>query len=362
MCYLAPVQLDAQLEASLLRELMRRWRDYNHCFFQRAMKPPVFGLSDGREMLGRWEPKRRRILVSRPLVIEASWGAVLEVLKHEMAHQYVHEVLGVDDETAHGPAFRRVCERLGFDATASGLPSADADDEERMRLLQRVSDLLALAESSNRHEAENAAAAAQKMMLRHNIELCSRPGRKRYSFRYLGEPKGRRQESEHILAAILAEHFFVEAIWVSGYRPHDEKRGSVLELCGTPENLEIACYVHGFLQQTAERLWKEHKKRHGIRRNRDRRAYIAGVMEGFSERLSREKKAARERGLVWVGDADLSRYYRTRHPHVRAVRLQGHGESSARADGRAAGRDIVLRKGVRGSSSGGTPRLLPGKT
>ncbi len=361
-----PSELDAQLEAALLRELSQRWGDYNACFFRHALKRPVLALGESDEILGRWEPERRRIVLSRKLVTAAGWGTVLEVLKHEMAHQYAHEILGAVGETAHGPVFQRVCDNLGIDATAAGMPAAISDDENRMRLLQRVSDLLALAQSSNRHEAENAAAAAQKLMLRHNIELCSRSERQHYAFRYLGEPKGRRQESEHILASILAEHFFVEVIWVAGYRAHDKKRGSVLELCGTPENLDISCYVHGFLQRTAERLWKEHKRRQGIRRDRDRRTYIAGVMEGFAERLSREKTKANQSGLVWVGDADLNDYYRVRHPRVRAVRVQGHGYSEARSEGRSAGRAIVLHKGVEAGDTrarnSAAPRQLPAKT
>ena len=42
---------------------------------------------------------------------------MVEVLKHEMAHQYAHEILGARDESAHGEAFRTVCQRLGIDAS-----------------------------------------------------------------------------------------------------------------------------------------------------------------------------------------------------------------------------------------------------
>ncbi len=354
--------LSAQLEASLLRELTHQWQSLNGTFFNHSMAPPVFALTDGETTLGRWDGASRRMLFQRSMVVAAHWSAVLEVLKHEMAHQFVHEVLGVTDESAHGPTFVRVCEDRGFDALAAGMPDGEPD-EERQRLLRRVSNLLALAQSSNQHEAENAAAAAQKLLLRHNIELCNSPNQQRYAFRHVGEPKSRHQEAEHLLAGILVEHFFVRAIWVSSYRPTDEKRGSVLELCGSPENLDIAVYVHGFLADTAERLWKEHKKANGIRRNRDRRAFIAGVMEGFGARLKLEKLQNVERGLVWVGDADLKRYYRQRHPHIRSVRLQGQGYNQARMDGRSAGNKIVLRKGVKGNTSnGGKPRALPRKT
>ena len=355
-------RLSAELEATLLRELGRCWRELNHGFFKGALRPPLMRLIDSQQLLGRWDRSLRTIELSRRFVLDANWGSVIEVVKHEMAHQYVHEVLGAVEETAHGPAFRQLCERIGVDRSASGLPSSsDADNGERQRVLRRVADLLALAKSPNRHEAENAAAVAQRLMLKHNIALSQEPGRLDYGFRHLGEPKGRIQESEHILAAIIAEHFFVEAIWVPGYRVLDGKRGSLLEICGSRENLEMAGYAHAFLGGTAERLWRAHKREHGIEGNRDRRGYLAGVMEGFNERLVAEKRLNRDRGLVWVGDADLRRYHKKRHPHVRSVRLRGHGHSDARAHGRAAGREIVLHRGIQTKTESRRRALPPGR-
>lgn len=350
-------RLNAELEASLLRELMRTWHELNATLFHRALPLPVLRLSRGTELLGRWIEERKCIELSLPAILASPWGSVVEVLKHEMAHQYVDEVLRVTDESAHGPAFRRVCARAGIQPTAAGLPAEGSESAgERPRLLQRVAGLLALADSPNLHEAKAAAAAAQRLMLKHNIALTEQPGRRSYAFRHLGKPSGRVPESEHILAAILAEHFFVEAIWVPAYRPEDGKRGSVLEICGSPENLEMAAYAHAFLRGTAERLWSEHRRAEGIRSNRDRRTYVAGVMEGFRERLQREQTRCRQRGLVWVGDADLQRYYRTRHPHVRQVRVQGHSRNEARAHGRAAGKRIVLRRAMMDAPATGSGR------
>jgi hypothetical protein len=253
-----------------------------------------------------------------------------------------------------------VCVRLGIDPAASGAVGRDAAvDPDRARVLKRVAGLLALADSPNRHEAETAAALAQRLMLKHNIELTREPGRARYGFRHLGQPKGRVSESEHILAAILAEHFFVEAIWVPAYRPHDGTRGSLLEISGTPENLEIAGYVHAFLTSTAARLWTEHRRTQAIGSNRHRRGYLAGVMEGFRERLAMEQRRSAERGMVWIGDADLKSFYRKRHPHVRSVRLSGHGHSQARASGREAGKQIVLHRGVTEGHRAAGPAALP---
>jgi hypothetical protein len=290
---------------------------------------------------------------------------VIEVLKHEMAHQFVDEVLRLGDEVAHGPAFRQVCQERGIDPSATGMPRAVSAATGDSRLIDRISKLLALAESPNIHEAQAAMAAAQRLMLKHNIESITRRVGATYSFRHVGTPSGRINEYERILAAILTDHFFVECIWVPVWRPLEGKKGSVLEICGTPENLELAEYVHHFLLHTSERLWKEHRKKYAIRKNAERRTFLSGVMSGFRDKLVLQKAAQRQEGLVWVGDGDLDRYFRVRHPRVRWARYASGNRSDAYAYGHEAGRQIVLHKGVRqGDSSGsagssGGPRMLP---
>ena len=209
-------------------------------------------------------PATRTIEMSRPLVSEQPWGAVVEVLKHEMAHQYVHEVLRRDDETPHGAAFQEACARLGIDARAAGMPEtpAEATDGRSDRIVERIARLLALAESPNVHEAEAAMAAAQRLMLKHNLEVVALArGARTTGYRHLGKPTGRVSEAERLLAMILGKHFFVEVIWIPVYRPLEGKRGSVLEVCGTPANLEMADVRARLPHQTAERLWREHKAR-----------------------------------------------------------------------------------------------------
>ena len=273
------------------------------------------------------------------------WGVVLEVLKHEMAHQYAHEVLGATDEDSHGAAFKQVCDRLGIDARASGMPAAEggstADEE---RVLARIHALLALAESANEHEAQAAMNAAQKLMLKHNLAAASQP--KSYGYRHLGLATGRVVESDRVLANILADHFFVETIWVPAYRAAEGKRGTVLEICGSHANLEMAAYAYSFLRDTAERLWRQHRKANAIRGDRDRQKYVAGVMQGFAEKLREQSVESKRAGLVWVRDGDLDGFFRVRHPRVRHVTYRGGGASEAYAHGRAAGREIVLHRPV----------------
>lgn len=356
-------QLTAQLEAALLREIVAVYRLVSQNHFKNALTVPQFELVLSRARLGRWIEATRTIELSRPLVLEQPWGVVVEVLKHEMAHQYVSEVLGEREETAHGPRFRAVCERLGIDGAASGLPKdkhheADSDGQ---RIAERIAKLLALAESPNVHEAEAAMAAAQRLLLKHNLEQQRVKGARGYAWMHLGKPTGRTTEAERILSLILGKHFFVEAIWVPIYRPLEGKRGSVLEICGAKENLEIAEYVHGYLVQTAERLWVEHQAEHRIRGNRDRRTFIAGVMTGMNDKLSKEAKKNEKTGLVWVADGDLHVFFRKRHPYVRHVRYEGQQRTDAYAHGREAGRKIVLHKGMKSEASSRGRLLGPGR-
>ena len=376
-------RLSAELEAALLRELVRAWHGVNSTHFRSVLLPPTLALEDAASRLGQWQGGTRTLSISRRLILGQPWPVVVEVLKHEMAHQYVHEVLGLTDEAAHGPTFRALCERLGIDASAAGLPAvppsvgegtvatgeSDAASE-AARQLRRIARLLALAESQNLHEAEMAMREAQRLMLKHNLsERSARANRgagavpQRYGYRQLGAVKRRVDEGERLLAMLLSQHFFVESIWVPSFDVRRGVRGSALEICGTPENLEMAAYVYDFLLHTAERLWKAHRRERALPGDRERRTFIAGVMIGFGERLTADAQVQAQEGLIWVGDADLGQYLRKRHPHVRRVMQRGQPRTATRAEGKKAGREIVLHKPLTGGGRGQptTPRALPPK-
>jgi len=353
----ADVSLNEEQERAVLRELRATCGQLNQTYFKGALRPVQLSLSDATGFLGRFILETRSLELSRQLVHGGSWGSIVEVLKHELAHQFVLEVLR-EHEAPHGPAFRAVCQRLGIDASAAGTPAAPPTPESA-RMLERVHKLLALAESDNRHEAEAAAAAAQRLMLRHNLEGANPAHESAYTYRHLGRLTGRVSEWERRLGNILGEHFFVEVIWVPAYRRLEQRRGSVMEAIGTPENLEIADYVYDFLVRSAERLWRAHKQSEGIRKNADRMAYLAGVMSGFAQKLEIQARAHKADGLVWVPHARLTEYTRKRHPSLRTVSHSGHRRGEAFAHGQKAGREVLLHRGmVRGGQ--GETRLLKG--
>lgn len=352
--------LSAALERELVRELALRYAEVNEDRFGARLRTPLLALSDAAGYLGRWISATRTIELGRAFVAARPWLEVCSVLEHEMAHQFVDEVLGIRDETAHGETFRRVCAERGIDARAAGAPVAASDggSTDAGRTLDRIRKLLALAASSNQHEAEIAMRRAHELMLRHNIEHV--PYASGYVVRHLGDPlkRGNRVETEVML--LLGEFFFVKVIRVPVYVPRAGRAGHVYEIAGTPDNVEMAEFIYHFMLRTADRLWHANKHDARVRGGRDRLAYQAGVVRGFRDKLAAERKELRGTGLVWRGDGNLDQFYRARHPRI-VTRRSYVRTGDAHAAGREAGRTVVLHKPVATTgSAGGGPRLLRG--
>ena len=351
--------LSAALEAALLRELAEVHKTESWLHFGSRLRPPVFVLTDSVAHLGRWIGPMRTIELSRRLVLDRPWPDVVSVLQHEMAHQYVDEVMRVRDETAHGAAFRRVCAERGIDAAAAGAPAPPAGVTPAAdRVLERIRKLLALAGSANRHEAEAAMQRAHELMLRHNIEAAAATEARAFEIRHLGEPLRRTSAVEAAILALLSDSFFVRVIRIPVYLPREGKRGSVYELSGTRANLELAVHVYEFLLATAERLWRENRGDRRVQSGRDRLAYQSGVIRGFHDKLRLERVTLAGNGLVWRGDAGLDEHYRRRHPRTHSSRRLTRTGAAHNA-GREAGHKVVLHRPV-GDGPTSTRRLLRG--
>ena len=341
-----------------MRALAATWDEINANHFRGRLARPVMALHEGKGRLGFWDGHIRTVSLSRPLVLETPWSQVREVLKHEAAHQFVEEILGERGQSAHGPAFQRLCETMGIDAAATGLPAAPTEaGTSEDPVLRRIARLLALAESPNLHEAEAAMQQAGRLMLRHNIDATVARAKRGYGFRHVGQNKRRIEAARQVLASILSTHFFVDVIWIPSFDPHTGTEGRVLELCGTPANLEVAAWVYTFLTETSERLWQEHKRQSGVRGDRDRRRFKLGVMMGFEEKLQAGAKNNRQEGLIWRGDPELEAYLGRRYPRRTGGGRIGYHRDAAYEHGRQAGHGIVLHKTLHSHENRG--RFLP---
>jgi hypothetical protein len=178
------------------------------------------------------------------------------------------------------------------------------DDEpksERDKVISKIRKLLALATSSNEHEAKLAADRASELLLRHNLTMQEIPSEER-EYVHTGLSAARRLTSEdkHIMP-LLREHFFVRPIF-QRIKVQRQGKFSAWILVGERTNVEVAQYVYGFLVRKYPELWRVYQEAWRVPL-RARQSYYLGLSEGISEQLSKTRMAVQtERGLVVVED------------------------------------------------------------
>lgn len=361
----AGVGLSLELEKALLSALAALWKECNHEYFGGKLRMPVLSLIDSPRRLGAWCPETRTISINRRMALRYPWRFSADTLKHEIAHQYISEVAKIE-EAPHGPRFTQCCQRMGISPSASGSldPQESSIAQERsneaLRVISKVKRLLALAESPNLHEAENAAAMARRLMVKYNLQARQHDeqGAQGYGYLHLGVPSRRLHEHQKRIASILVNFFFVEVVLVQVFVPTAGHYARCIEICGRQANLDMARYVHDFLIDSAERLWEAHYERAQLSSRRPRLTYLAGVMAGFYARLDQQEQELHEEGLVVRGDPRLSAYLSTRHRRLQTSRGGGRRRTAAFAAGHEAGTQIILHKPVERQPSGKKPRML----
>ncbi len=353
----------ADLERAWGRALYQWWEFYDREYLHAVLQRPLIHLGDGRQRLGEWDPTLRRITISRHHIRTDPWTDVLDTLRHEMAHQYVWEILRVHDEEPHGAAFREACHKLRCDARATARrercdsATRAPDEVTEARVTRLVKKLLSLADSPNENEAQAAVNKAQRLLLEYNIDLVESDADRGFERRQLGPVKGRHPAWELWLAMILNEFFFVEVLWTRSYAASHDRRGTVLEVYGTQTNLDMADYVHAYLSQLLERLWADYRRARSLRDNRERMRYFAGVLQGFHGKLGQQRVELDEpeetTALVWQGDSRLQSYYRYHNPRVQTRQTGGVVASEAFRHGVEEGRRVNLRRPVDAASDFG---------
>lgn len=334
--------------------LSRAWVHINRVLFGEALLvAPTMIVVEMTHHLADWNAAKNLIRFSQSFVRSQPWLSVQEVLKHEMAHQYVSDVLGVDDETSHGPAFQMVCERYGIDGRARWHARTEREDH----AIDKIRKLFRLGESPNENESRAALAKAQKLLDEYGLTALDidPSGADEHGVVHLGNVIFQRRPEDYrtVVAVILARYFRVRCIWLWTF-DSEGRWGRQLEVCGRRCDLAIAEHVHDFLHAEAGRLWT--RAMAGGKRNQV--DFFEGVMRGFLDTLVADEKAqgaTHGPGLVRVhAHALLDDYFERRHPKTRRVRGSRRRRGAMFGDGVFAGRNISLNEPLKG----GGPKLL----
>jgi len=362
------IEIQESIERRILHGLSCEWDTALWVLpstYDDQMRKPLFAIKDMNSRWGYWSGKNREIVLSRSLLLEHSWNAVRQVLKHEMAHQFAEEVLGVRDEPPHGPCFQKACYYLRADPAASG--SFRLLDERGVansrnhedKLMVRIKKLMSLAQSQNRHEAEAAMAKAHELVGKYNMDLIRLEADRNFVSVFLGKPMLRHFREAHRLSYLLGKFYYVYGIWVSTYVMDKGKMGRVLEISGTEKNVQIAGYVYDFVNRFIEFQWREYNRNKGLNRYR-RTDFALGVLEGFERKLNKQsdqRAAATGYDVIKVEDPLLKKYAAYRYPH----RSKNRGkplrqDATVRKDGEKVGNNLVISKGIH--QKGGNRGLL----
>lgn len=297
-----------ELTDHVTRQLSHRLCQQYHTILQtydleQYITPATLSLSKSQNQMGSWNSQSRVISLNVKLFDGYSWQEIIEVLKHEVAHQLQWEHFGYDPSQTHqlhGDVFQKSCEMIAVASWARGprahihpksptLEELSSDTRSPWEL--KIKKLLSLSQSSNEHEAHLALEKAKELSEKNHLwclnHLDSHPQIHCHSISLYTK---RRTELQHFFSQILGEFFDVRPIFNYEYSLKKKCDLYVLDLIGDSKNLLTANYVYHYLSSTFDRLWQE-RKSHLLKKNQTasmrvaKNSYYSGLMRGFYETL-----------------------------------------------------------------------------
>jgi len=325
-------------ESNLQRSwIMQLYHEHEKICWQYGVKisVPVIEISNNSATWGSWHAETRTLKISARLIQEYSWDVVLNILKHEMAHQIGTEIFHTRD--VHGAEFDKACDMIGvpleFRGASGAIPRIICDIHEKTdkyrkhRILGKVEKLLALADSRNEHEAMSAMEKANLLIAKYNLDRIKRSLPDTYECIIINQKKKRIENYQRKICSILTNYFFVKIVLSDLYDPTLDCKHKTIEILGTTENVLIANYVYFFLLDRMHFLWDQFRLKNRAT-TKQRRSYFLGVLEGFARKLEGDKADNSGQGKnvdhiypplsvqVCNSDVGLIRFMQKRHPRI----------------------------------------------
>lgn len=340
------------------------------------LSTPIIEISAASTYWGSWQSAGGTIRISSRLIELHTWDVVINVLKHEMAHQAVSELF--HSREGHGDLFARACDMLGvpdgFREAGGDLPRSlptiheKAQKSPQHALLLKIEKILALARSSNEHEAQLAMEKANQLITRYNLARVTTENDTGYDCIIINHKKKRIENYQRRICAVLSRHFFVRIVLADLYDPDLCCSHKTIEILGARENVLTAEYVYHFLLSRMESFWEEFRRRNQTGGNR-KRSYCLGLLDGFDAKLTagEQENAVTPKAtagqnisaLVCEADRGLSLFIRRRHPRLARRSHAGAGVSRREYEaGRQDGDKLVLHK-VMENHDGNRGKMLP---
>ncbi len=376
-----PSNLAQQWERTVLLELQREHARI--CKDRKIfLRPLLLRIEDLDNEWAQYDTWTRTLRFSKKLVHQHSWFQVLGVLRHQMAHQYLHESgpSGLKEsrieKISWDEKFRQACQRLGvppqFAKLGARLGRQDLDwrqekqNVETERILERIRKLLSLAQSSNEHEALLAMNRVREIYARHNLEQMPKRSKDEFVHWVISTGKKRFEAWELKVLSLLIAFFFVRVLTLEQFEAQTGERKQAFELIGTRENVLMAEYVYRFLCQQMEQILAQNPCLRGRKLTRmEKNSYRLGILDGFAKKLAATLKPAMvaeaDAKAVMVvqaltrfqNDPLLADYLSDMYPHLgRRSPPSATVDAKAFEAGHKAGADLTLHKPLNEKSGG----------
>lgn len=308
------------------------------CFqYNLKLQKPIIIIEKLSNSFGKWDSVYNRIIISEDLIFKYSWCKVINVLKHEMAHQIVTQIYRSDD--THGAEFERAAQHLGLDPSyrkailsikedfPNSTYSQHSPDE--IKIFQKIEKLLNLAESSNEHEALLAMEKVRQIYKKYNIERFQKNLETNYTTLTINLKIKRVPSSVFLITNILQNHFFVSTVFSKIYVVDENCEYRSLVLMGEHHNVMMAEYVYEFLIQKIQSLWKEYQIKERLP-FKFKASYQKGLLTGFQSKLDALKNESipnsivrQETALIKHYESKLNLYVKTQFPKTASINQGG---------------------------------------
>lgn len=349
------------------------YKEFHHqCWYYKIkLKAPLISIENELAHWAEWDALARTIRIKRDLIERHSWYVVVEVLKHEMAHQYVSEYHD-EFQADHGEHFKAACTRLAVEPwarTASGIlpdthtfQSSSQLSPEHEKILQRAKKLLQLASSSNVNESFLAMKMAMELLEKHKLEgfVKDQKDLPETLVIYFNKEKISRTTSR--LLSILNSYFNVRVLSSTLYNAKTLKKEKIAEIVGFTQDVKFSEYIFEFLSRELEYLWKKVQKS-GLSGRVDKNSYQLGVIAGLEKKLECESRENKKATQYYSGNAEqalqnmeskVANYFYNKFPRIHTRRSSGTRISGAAyMTGQVAGGKIEIRRPISGQNGFG---------
>ncbi len=286
---------------------------------------------------------------------------LLDLLRHEIAHYLTFIIHGKLVEH-HGKEFHAVCQTYRWGPSVSAATTEESveplpmeGDEKSDKVLSKIHKLLALANSANPHEAEQAALKSHELLLKHNLsessaEATDFPEETEHAVKRLFKEK--RISAKSLAISSILRLFFVYPV------TNRSDEHSYLEIFGTKSNVAIAEHVGHFLYREMDCLWEKTRQLNPfLKGSASKNSFYRGLAQGYCSKMNSQRKSfsAGEQYALTVLESNLSKQARVAYTNLVSSQRSSvrHCETASKM-GQAEGRRMHIASSIpqsRGTAS-----------